>query len=92
MIKLGQSKDGRLVIGSSEEFPADIKHVEYYKDQRLFSLVFEGDDEDSALMPCEISKDVDGIIRKSPNILVIAVGQKGIEPYGYTVPLIQIGV
>ncbi len=92
MIKLGQSIDGRLVIGSSQEFPADVKHVEYYKEQRLFSLVFETDDEESALMPCEISQNVDAIIRKSPNIMVIAIGNEGIEPYGYTVPLIQIGV
>ena len=92
MIRLGQSMDGRLILGSSESFPADIKYVEYYKEQRLFSLVFDTAEEESALMPCEISPKTASIVQTSPNIMVIAMAEAGVEPYGYTVPLIQIGV
>lgn len=92
MIRLGQAMDGRLVLGSSERFPADIKHVEYYKEQRLFSLVYDTDDEQSDLMPCEINEKTAAIVQSSPNIMVIAMAEAGSEPYGYTVPLIQIGV
>ena len=92
MIRLGQSMDGRLILGSSESFPADIRYVEYYKEQRLFSLVFDTDDEESALMPCEISTETASIVQSSPNIMVIAMAEAGSEPYGYMVPLIQIGV
>lgn len=92
MIRLGQAMDGRLILGSSEAFPADIKHVEYYKDQRLFSLVFETEEEESALMPCEICPKTASIVQSSPNIMVIAMAEPGSQPYGYTVPLIQIGV
>lgn len=92
MISLGQTADGRLIIGSNQPFPADVKHVEYYKDQRLFNLVFDTQDEDNALMPCEISPRAASIVQASPNIMVIAMAQDGAEPHGYMVPLIQIGV
>ncbi len=84
--------DGRLILGSNQTFPADIKHVEYYRDQRLFSLVFDTPDEESALMPCEICPKTATIVHASPNIIVIAMAEAGSEPYGYMVPLVQIGV
>ncbi len=90
MIRLGQAMDGRLILGSNEPFPADIKYVEYYAAQRLFSLVFDNEEEESTLMPCEISCESAAIVRSSPNIMVIAMAETGVEPYGYMVPLIQI--
>ena len=92
MIRLGQALDGRLVLGSNEPFPADVKHVEYYKDQRLFSLVFETEEDESSLMPCELDAHTAAIVQASPNIMVIAMAESGAEPYGYSVPLIQIGI
>lgn len=92
MIRLGQASDGRLVLGSNEPFPADVKHVEYYIEQRLFSLVFDTDVEDSALMPCELCECTAALVHASPNIMVIAMAENGKEPYGYSVPLVQIGV
>ncbi|PZQ45502.1 MAG: hypothetical protein DI551_07230 [Micavibrio aeruginosavorus] len=92
MIRLGQAMDGRLIVGSNEPFPADVKHVEYYKEQRLFSLVFETEDEESRLMPCELCEKTAAIVQASPNIMVIAMAEAGAEPYGYMVPLVQIGV
>ncbi len=93
MISLAQnSKDGRLILGSSQPFPADVKYVEYYRDQRLFSLVFDTTDEETALMPCEITDNTDKTVRVSPNIIIIAMAEPGVEPYGYMVPLIQVGI
>lgn len=84
--------DGRLILGSNQPFPADVKYVEYYREQRLFSLVFEGDEEDSSLMPCELSPETAAIVHSSPSVMVIAMAETGMAPYGYTVPLVQIGV
>ncbi len=92
MIRLGQAMDGRLLLGSSEPFPADVKYIEYYKEQRLFSLVFDTDDDESSLMPCEVPNDVAEIVHKCASIMVIPLAEAGIEPYGYMVALIQIGV
>lgn len=92
MIRLAQATDGRLIIGSNQQFPGFVKHVEYYKEQRLFSLVFDMDDEQSALMPCELCPRTAAIVQSSPNIMIIAMAEEGREPYGYMVPLVQIGV
>ncbi len=92
MIRLGRAEDGRLILGSNEAFPADIKYVEYYREQKLFNLVFDSEDEASALMPCEISDKTAAVVQSSPNIVVIALVTGNAEPYGYSVPLIQIGV
>ena len=92
MIRLGQAADGRLILGSNEAFPAPVKHVEYYIDQKLFSLVFDTDDEQSELMPHELCPRTAAIVHASPNIMIIAMAETGGEPYGYMVPLIQIGV
>lgn len=92
MIRLGKTEDGRLILGSNESFPADIRHVEYYRDQRLFNLVFDTEDEQSALMPCEICRRTAALVHKSPSLIVIAMAEKGAAPYGYIVPLVQIGV
>ena len=90
MIKLAQSPDGRLIIASNQEFPSDVSRVEYFRDLKLFMLTFEcGED---ALMPAEVSNDVALIIHNSPDIIVIAMKEEGKEPYGYVVPLVQIGV
>lgn len=92
MISLGKALDGRLVLGSNQIFPGFVKYVEYYREQRLFNLVFETDDEESALMPCEVTGENAAIVQASPNIIVIAMAEKGANPYGYSVPLVQIGV
>ena len=92
MIQLGRLKDGRLLIASNQELPADILRVEYYREQRLFSLVYENDAEDGELMPIEIPCEISDIIKNSPNIMVVALANGKTEPYGYQVPLVQIGV
>lgn len=92
MIALGQSESGKLVLGSNVALPADVKYVEYYRDQRLFNLVYDTDEEENALMPTEISAKTAEIVQASPNIMVISVSEMGSEPYGYMVPLIQIGI
>lgn len=92
MIRLGQAMDGRLILGSNEPFPADIKHVEYYIEQKLFNLVFDTKEEDVEIMPRELCERTAAIVHSSPNIMIIAMAQAGEKPYGYMVPLIQIGV
>lgn len=93
MIELGQLRDGRLIVASNEPFPADIQRVEYYREQRLFVLVYEETaDYADDLMPCEISPELAAKIHSSPDIMVVAMAQKGQEPYGYPVPLVQVGV
>jgi hypothetical protein len=92
MIQLAQSGDGRLIIASNQGFTADVQRVEYYRDLKLFMLVFEGQEEEADLMPCEISDDMAKIVHNSPDVIVIAMKEGNTEPYGYIAPLVQIGI
>jgi hypothetical protein len=92
MIQLIQSSDGRLVIGSNQPFPNDVGRVEYFRDLKLMMLIFEGENEESDLMPCEITDEVAKIIHQAPEIVIIEESKLDIMPYGYIAPLIQIGV
>lgn len=93
MIELGQLKDGRLIIASNQPFPADIMRVEYYREQRLFMFVYEdGADRPDDLMPCEIAPDMTSRIQGSADVMVVAMVENGQNPYGYMVPLVQVGV
>jgi len=90
MIHLGKAADGRLVMGCNHKLPDQVKRVEYYRDQRLFMLIFQN--EEDQLMPCEMAGDIADIIQKSPNIVVIVKAEEDKEPMGYEVPLVQIGI
>ena len=92
MIKLAKASDGRLIILSNEDFPADVSRVEYYRDQRLIMLNYKNNDDEAELMPCEVPAEIDQIIRQSPEVLIIAMANKGAPPRGYEASLVQIGL
>ena len=92
MIRLAQSDDKRLMVVSNQPFPSDIRRVEYYRDLKLFMLVFENEEDGSDLMPCEISDDVAQKVIQSPDAIIVAMTEQGAEPFGYQVPLVQIGL
>lgn len=91
MIRLGHTETGRLIIASNEHLPSDIERVEYYRDQRLFNFVFEDENCEDQLMPCEMDEKSHDTIMISPDVIIVAMAQKGEEPYEYLTPLVQIG-
>lgn len=92
MIQLAQNEDGRLVIASNEQFPSEVRRVEYYRDMRLFVLVYKEEEHGSDLMPCEVSEETAVQVAKSPDVIIIVMADKSRKPYGYQVPLVQIGL
>ncbi len=91
-IELGLLPDQRIAIVTNEEFPADVQRVEYYRDQRLFMLVYseEGEPEDE-LMHYELREDAHERVVKAPDAFIVAA-VPGAPLCGYDVPLVQIGV
>ena len=89
-IEIGTLPEGKLVLASNEQFPAHIVRVEYYAEQRLFMLVYNTPDQETELMPYEVTTDFAGHVDQSPNIMVIISAQDGEEPYGYDVPLVKV--
>ena len=92
MIHLGITNDERLIMASNQELPSDIERVEYYREQKLFNLVFEDKNQADQLMPCEMSDEVSQIIKSSPDVIIVAMAQDDQQPYEYIAPLVQIGL
>lgn len=89
-IELGILNDGRVTLVSDAPLPDVVRRVEYYRDQRLFQLVFDGEDIEDALMECEIPEHIATPVEKSPNVIIFTLF-KGLEPLGYKVPLVKVG-
>ncbi|MCB1722003.1 MAG: hypothetical protein KDI11_09630 [Alphaproteobacteria bacterium] len=88
-IELGILNDGGVVLVSDNPLPEVVRRVEYYRDQRLFMLVYNNDDE-GQLMDYEIPEDMSHPIEKSPNVIIYTMF-KNHDPIGYKVPLIKVG-
>jgi len=89
-IELGILNDGRITMVCNKPLPDVVQRVEYYRDQRLFQLVYDHDDLDDELMECEIPVDMAEPVEKSPNVIILTIVE-GLEPLGYKAPLIKVG-
>ena len=89
-IELGVLKDGGILLMADESFPEPVKRVEFYRDQRLFMLVYDNSDQDSDLMHFEVPERMIYPVEKSPNIIMCSLFSDR-APSGYTVPLIKVG-
>ena len=89
-VELGVLGDGGLIIAGSEPFPHLIKRVEFYRDQKLFMLIYDNEDQDSELMHYEVPKKFLNPVENSPDVIIYSLF-KDHEPIGYKVPLIKVG-
>jgi hypothetical protein len=91
-IDIGKLRDGSLAVISNEPFPATVRHIEYYKDQRLFQIIFNRPDTDPLLITQELDAKGARYAESAPDMMIVVMAEGTDEPFGYEVPLIQIGV
>jgi hypothetical protein len=89
-IELGVLHDGSVMMVSDQPLPDMVCRVEYYRDQRLFMLVYDDESNEEDLMHYEIPDYLTTPVEKSPNIIVYSLFPDH-EPIGYKVPLVQVG-
>ena len=90
-IELGELPDGDLVLVSDTTFPADVKRIEYYRDQRLFMLVYDDPTHEGDLMHYELADDVARKVERKSSLVVIEPDIMTGKPMGYYTSLIQVG-
>lgn len=90
-IELGQLPDGDLALVCGTPLPGDVKRVEYYRDQRLFMLVYDLPDHEGDLMHYELKPDVAEKVQRRGSLVVIEPDKNTGKPMGYYASLIQIG-
>lgn len=88
-IELGILNDGGVILASDAPLPGIVRRIEYYRDQRLFMLIYNHD-ETGQLMDYEIPENMAAPIEKSPDVIVYSMF-KDHAPIGYKVPLIKVG-
>lgn len=89
-IELGILNDGGVMLVSDRPLPHIVRRVEYYREQRLFMLVYNSADNDSELMHYEVPENMSYPVEKSPNVIIYTLFENE-EPLGYKVPLIKVG-
>ena len=90
-INLGELPNGDLILVTDQSFPADIKRVEYYRDQKLFMLVYERDELDSDLMHYELQDSIAQRVERKSNLMIVSPDDATGRKYGYFTSLIQVG-
>jgi hypothetical protein len=89
-IELGVLSDGNVMLVSDRPLPDIVRRVEYYKEQKLFMLVYNNKEHESELMHYEVPADLTLPVERTPNILIYSLFPDH-EPIGYKVPLVQVG-
>lgn len=89
-IELAKMNDDRILLVSDEPMPDIVKRVEYYREQRLFMVIWYDENIEELLMHHEVPIDFAMAIEKTPNILVYSMYPDH-DPIGYKVPLIKVG-
>ncbi len=89
-IELGVLRDGGVMLVADRPLPDIVKRVEYYREQRLFMLIFRDKQLDDELMHYEIPPGMAYCVERTPNIIIYYLF-KDHEPIGYEVPLVQVG-
>lgn len=92
--ELGKLRDGGIVMMCDESFPANVKHVEYYCDAKIFVLVFytTQDGEPDHMVNYELKDGPAQTVEESKGETILLVDAKNTkELKGYNVPLLKLG-
>ena len=89
-IELSKLNDGRIFMVSDQIMPDIVKRVEYYREQRLFMLVWHDTDMEELLMHHEVPIDFAMAIERSPNVIISTLFQDQ-KPVSYKAPLVKVG-
>ena len=73
------------------ELPAEVKRVEYFRDQKLFMLVYTTPDHDGDLMHYELTDDYARKVELKSSLVIVEPDPSTGEQRGYYTSLIQVG-
>ena len=86
-IELGVLKDDAVALVCDNPLPDVVKRVEYYIEQRLFMLVYKGDNDD--LMEYELPPTMNSPLKNAAEIIIYMLFGEN-DSLGYKVPLIKV--
>lgn len=90
--ELGVLRDGAMVLASPGPLPKDLKRVEFYRDMKLFKLIYDDGSDDGDLIEYELSDHAADLVKHSARNILVVNAENPEDPEGYDVPLVQVGV
>ena len=88
-VDIAHLQNGKLALITDEVQPCEIAKIAYFQDQHLFQVIYENSVYEELLVNHEFDKKAAHIIEQSPDVMLVVIAEKGVEPYGYSVPLVQ---
>lgn len=89
-LEVGALKDGGVLLVNKGDIPGVVKRIEFYRDQRLMTLVYQDTAINSDLFQYELPEDMIKTVDHSPDVMIYTLFDDH-KPIGYKVPLIKIG-
>ncbi len=78
------------MLVSDTPLPDIVCRVEYYREQRVFMVVYGDDVVSEEMMHYEVPENMARPVENTPNIMIYSLFPDH-EPIGYKVPLVQVG-
>lgn len=89
-LELGKLRDGRMMMMCDAPFPHVVQRVEYYRDQRLFLLVYDHPDQQDDLLHYELNEVSAKLADTNSSILIVSRLAGDQKIHGYGVELVKV--
>jgi hypothetical protein len=90
--RLAVLRDGAIALFTTQHFPHPLKRVEFYRDMKLFKLIYDDGTDDGDLVEYEVTDDAADKIKHSAQYILVVNAENPGDPEGFDVPLIQVGL
>jgi hypothetical protein len=90
-IQMGHLPEGDLVMVCDRKLPAEVRRVEYFREQKLLMLVYAGGDPQDELMHYEMPDDYAARVEQKSSMVIAEPDAAFPGLRAYHASLIQIG-
>ncbi len=90
-VELSVLNDGRVMLVSDQPMVDVVQRIEYYREQRLFNLVWYDEEQEELLLHNEIPIDLAMAVERVPEVLICMMFPKEDKTVNYKTPLVKIG-
>ena len=90
-VEISVLTDGRVMLVSNQPMPHIVQRIEYYREQRLFNLVWHDEDKEELLLHSEIPIDLAMAVERVPEVIICMMFPQEQRTLNYKTPLVKIG-
>jgi hypothetical protein len=92
LFEMGVLRDGSILLVSNRPLPKPLLRVEYYREMKLFKLIYDDGTDDGDMIEYELADHAAELVKQSTRNIVVVNAQNLDDPEGFEVPLVQVGL